>query len=955
MAGISHVLSIAKEALLTHQLSVQVSSNNIANVDTPGYTRQSLELSTHQATPVGAGMLGGGVTGTEILRKYDQFMVQRLISQQSLLGNLQAQQESMRLVETVFNEAPGLAINDLMNQFWTSWQALSDNPELPATRQSVVQSAQLIVDQLHSMSAEMAQAKFDIGVSLDTAIEDVNSIVSQIATLNVQIAGQESGGHEANDLRDRRDVLLKDLSDLVDISYFEDKNGGTTVLLADGHTLVAGQESWRVDWANNELIWVNRDINGNEVRKSLGGDAELGGKIGGWLEVRGNLIEGDPNNYLGRLDAFANSLIREINQQHSQGVGLILFDDTLTGSEQAKNVARLTTPVDASTATVTIPTGTITINDREVGEILGGTAVNGLAMAKAANAVDAINKAEAGVEARLTTLVAGSAVDTAAFTAGDVINFELNGVTIDYTVVAGDVGDDAGFAANLVAEINNDLAAYNTAATTTNPITIEAVTGDGTNGGALNSLVLKNINSGDEANIILSDITVTDGLGNVITAITDYTGFDTGTDPENTLTFNADATHNTGEITIFSSATFTVDAGSNDYTLAQLGMGGGNQTTTFYSGDTVTTPAGVDTDITFNLNGTAVAASVLAADNAATMISKLQTAIDTAYAPGTAPVEVSLVNGKIRFENVTSGDNTPIVVDGFTTVAGDGTIFGFSNFTAQVGGVAGDTVSNDGKFTFSYENGGAGALLPGYDYFDELDTDNGSFDIWIYNNDGTLAMPQPVTVSLERAYSLDDVVSIINKSIEVATNSSGWVRASNSLNSLRLTPDASHQFAFANDTSNFLQVAGLNTFFSGSDAASIGMNSVVTDDLNRLAAGLVGPLGQVFRGDNSNSLQITEIQNYEYVTFTGGTQNTLDGFYNALVGEVANGTRTINRAFEFNTLVSNQMNEMRDSVSGVSLDEEMANLVKYQHAYTAAARLITMSDEMLLTLLDSVK
>ena len=931
MAGISHVLSIAKEALLTHQLSIQVASHNIANVDTPGYTRQSLELATHNATPISAGMLGGGVKGTNILRNYDQFMVQRLASQESNLGSLEAQQQSMRLVETVFNEAPGLAINDLMNQFWSSWQDLSDNPETSATRQAVIQSAQLIIDQLHTMGSEMTQAKFDIGVSLDTAIGDVNSIVSQIADLNVEISGAESAAGQANDMRDKRDTLIQDLSQLLDISFFEDKNGAYTVLMADGHTLVESNESWQVDWENNELIWVNTDNNGEETRRAIGGGTELGGKIGGWLEVRGNLVEGDPDNFLGRLDAFANSLIREINQRHTQGVGLTLFGDTLTGSELAKNVGRLTSPVDPSTAILTIPTGTITINDRAVGDIVGGVAVNGLAITKAYNAVTAINAAEAGVTARLTTLAAGAAVTGLNNT--EAVAFTINGVQINYTAPANQTATQSAQA--LTTAINAAIVAHNGLTTTVNPVTIQAVVGDGTNGGAINSIVLKNINPGDESNIIVADV----DLANPAEAKLGLTN----------ATHAADAAHNTGEITLFSTSTFTVEAGANDFTLAQLGMGGGDQATTSYNGGTVTDPAGVATNINFNLNGTNVPlVSVLAADNAATIVAKLQAAIT----PTGEPVTVSLVNGNIHFENSVAGDNTPIVVDSFTTTLGNGAIFGFSNFTAQVGGVDGDVAANDGKFT--YEDTSAGPLLPGYDYFDELDT-SGSFDIWIYNNDGTLAMAQPVTVSLERAYSLNNVADIINKTVAAATNSSGWLTASNYANSLRLTPDASHQFAFANDTSNFLQIAGLNTFFSGNSAASISLNSVITDDLNTLAAATVGQQGQIFRGDNTNSLKVTNIQHDEYITYTGGARNTLDGFYNTLVGQVANTSRTISHSYDSTVLVNKQVKEMRDSVSGVSLDEEMANLVKYQHAYTAAARLITMSDEMLQTLLDSMR
>ncbi|MDG4475836.1 flagellar hook-associated protein FlgK [Thiovibrio frasassiensis] len=846
MAGIGHVLSIAKEALLTHQLSIQVASHNIANVDTPGYTRQSLQLETHNATPISSGMLGGGVKGTSILRNYDQFMVQRLANQESTLGSLEAQQQSMRLVETVFNEAPGLAINDLMNQFWSSWQELADNPEISATRQQVVQSSQLIIDQLHTMTGELTQAKFDIGISLDTAIEDVNSIVTQIADLNVQISGAESAAGEANDMRDKRDGLVRELSQLLDVSFFEDKNGAYTILMADGHTLVESNQSWQVDWENNELIWVNKDSNGLETRRPIGGGAELGGKIGGWLEVRGNLVEGDPNNFLGRLDAFANAMIREINQQHSQGVGLTMFSDALTGSAQAKDVARLTATIDPITANLTIAPDSITINNRAVGEIIGGTPLNGLATIKAYNAVTAINTAATDVTARLTTQMAGSlSVDASNIQAGDIISLTVNGVAVNYTVVGGvggDLGDNAAFATHLAAEITSDLSTYNGLATTSNPVTIKATAGTGSNGGVANSLVFYNENEGDGSSITVDNLNIT------LFAAGPATIADLGLATVAGNTYTADATHNTGKITLFSTNTFTLKAGATDSILAQLGLTG-------------------------------------------------------------------------------------------TTV---------SSFDTQTG---------DGSITYGPEVSSQGPLLPGFDYFDELDT-SGSFDIWVYNTDGSLALPQPVTVSLERAYDLNGVVRAINTAMTNAgavTGGTRWVEASPSNASLRLTPDTNHQFVFANDTSNLLQVAGLNTFFTGSSAATIGVNSVITNNFNNLAAGTVGAQGQIFSGDNTNSLKITSIQHDETIKYTGGAKNTLDGFYNTLVGQVANTTRTISRTYDSTVLVNNQVSEMRDSVSGVSLDEEMANLVKYQHAYTAAARLITMSDEMLQTLLDSVR
>jgi flagellar hook-associated protein 1 FlgK len=493
-----------------------------------------------------------------------------------------------------------------------------------------------------------------------------------------------------------------------------------------------------------------------------------------------------------------------------------------------ENVASLTSTLDANTANITIPAGTITINDREVGEILGGTAVNGLAMTKAGNAATAINAAETGVEARLTTLVAGSTI-ASGLANGETVDFTLNDVAISYTNTTGADLSAVNTATALRDAVNTQLTAYNS--TATNPVTIEAVVGTSANGGATNSIVLKNINSGDQSSIIIAGVNLADAAEVKL-------GLTNGA-------YTADATHNTGQITLFSTSSFTLKAGANDYTLAQLGL--------------------ADASFTF------------------------------------------------------------------------------------------DSQKNDGAITYGplSENATVDTLLSGYDYFDELDT-SGSFDLWIYNNDGTLATPKAVSISLAGAYKLEDIKNIINKTVAAATNST-WVTASISDNSLRLTPDGGHQFAFANDTSNFLQIAGLNTFFTGSNAASIGINSVISSDLNKLAAATVDQQGQVFRGDNTNALKITGIQHDEYISYTGGAKNTLNGFYNTLVGQVANTSRTISHSYDASVLINQQVSEMRDSVSGVSLDEEMANLIKYQHAYTAAARLITMSDEMLQTLLDSVR
>lgn len=840
MPGISQVLNIAKEALLAHQMAIGVTGHNVANVNTEGFSRQSIDLQATLASPSGVGYFGNGVRGENVHRNYDRFMVQRLVSQESTLNDLQAQNESMRVVETAFNEAPGMAVNDLLSQFWSSWQDLSDNPELISSRQTVVQQAKLINEQLHNMTAEIARSRQDIDSNLQSAVLDVNALTQQIADLNVEITSSESDLQKQNDLRDKRDLLTKELGQYFDINYFEMDSGSYTILLKDGHSLVENNEAWSVNWLDNKLKWVSTNATGSQTSTTIGHGENLGGKIGGWMEVHSQLIEGQPENYLGRLNALGNSLIREVNQLHTQGVGLERFTSQFTSQEVAATTTLLHSTVDTTTALEEIPAGSLTINDREVGRISGAVAVEGLAMGKTANAAAAINDSLSDVKARMTTLVAGPAVGSMiAGEVGSATSFAINGVTVNYTVQAADVGAPATLAANLVSAINTALATHNNATGPENipKITISAAVGDGTNGGILNSIVLQNTDQGDESRIIISDIE-TDTTA-AIYPTEQKLGLTNGT-------YVADATHNTGELSLFNhNGAIVIDGGPDDTYLTYLGLGGGS--------------------------------------------------------------------------------------------------FGVND------------VSGDGKIDFRSSDHSVTASMMGYDYSDELITDGGSFKIWLYNSDNTLALPQPVDIPLERAYTLNDVANAINISIENASGvSPSWLDATVVNGQLVMTPDATHSFAFGGDNSNFMATAGINTFFTGYDASTIDVNPLLQNNLQHLAAGQVDSHGDIFSGDESNALLITNIQRLEDIRFTGAENNTLDGHYNSLVSAVGLKSRSVERDFDYNTLVTTQMNEMRDATSGVNLDEEMANLIKFQHAYSAAAKLITTSDEMLQTLLSSV-
>ncbi len=949
---IASTLNIAKEALLTHMSAITVAGHNIANVNTPGYSRQVLGLTTTVATPTGAGFIGNGVHGDTISRQYDLFMTQRQMNQNSTLRNLATQQQSMRLIETAFNEVPGLAVNELLSKFWESWQALSNNPELSSNRQTVVQQAELLNVQLQTMNTALAQTRFDIGVSLKSSIDTVNSLTKQLADLNTKITASETPKQEQNDLRDTRDTLLKELAGYLDITYFESSNGSDTVMMTDGHSLVNNNESWSLDWNGNSLQWININSKGAKVSATLDSSTTMGGSIGGLLETYNQLAEGNPDNYLGRLDSLANSLIREVNQQHSQGVGTVSFSDDLTSAELANDAILLHATVDTRTAADTLIAGSLEINGRSIGRIDGSVTTFGLAMGKTANAAGAINDAAAGVLAKMTTQVAGSAVTPMVLAdVGQVMDFTVNGVAVSYTVQAADT-DPTVLATNLAAAVNTAIDDYNNDVGLTPPqvnlprMTIEALVGNGGNGGAQDSIILRNTNRGDESSIVIGGV----GTAGVEAKL----GVSDGT-------YRADKTHNTGELSLFShNGPIEIDGGADDTKLAHLGWAGTNS---YSRQPAIDEPLDLTaTSISFELNGQLVNVAIPDGTPAASVAQIAVDAINQWSDDTGVTAEVGDgTNGGVLNAVVFKSDVGNIKVDLYTVNTGTD-VLGFGEFE-KFGVAAADETPDDGQLSYSFEDHGINNSLMGLDFADTLLTDGGSFDLWLYNKDGSLALAQPVTIDLTRAYTLNDVVLAINSSITNAINDTSiptpppWVNATVVDNQLVLKPDDNHDFAFSKDTSNFLAAMGLNTFFSGHSVGTIAINQTIIDNLNNLAAGKVNEYGEIFTGDNSNALLLTNIQRDENISYAGQGSSTdsLDGFYNSLVAEIGLKGKTITTDLEYNQMVSDQLSELRDATSGVSLDEEMANLIKFQQAYSAAAKLISSSDEMLKTILDTVQ
>ncbi|RLC19750.1 MAG: hypothetical protein DRH93_15000, partial [Deltaproteobacteria bacterium] len=172
-------------------------------------------------------------------------------------------------------------------------------------------------------------------------------------------------------------------------------------------------------------------------------------------------------------------------------------------------------------------------------------------------------------------------------------------------------------------------------------------------------------------------------------------------------------------------------------------------------------------------------------------------------------------------------------------------------------------------------------------------------------------------------------------------------------------------FAFSDDSvassSGLLAAAGINNFFKGYDAMTMGMNELLTDTKYVAAARINSETGEISQGDNANALLMANVQHRDITTkrwaYDRGfdaksslTTTTLDGYYSTMTGSMGITARRVQSSREFADIMVNNLTDQRDSVSAVSLDEEMIKLIQYQHAFSAASKLLTVSDEMLNTL-----
>jgi flagellar hook-associated protein 1 FlgK len=307
MSGISSVLNIGRNALQTYELAMQVTSHNISNALTPGYTRQQIVIESQNPLNIAGLQLGMGARAGSVGQAFDQYTTRSIQQTTSSLGESEAKATALSYLETIFNEATGQGLNQALSDFWNAWQDLAGNPGGTTERSALLQKAEALTTQFGSMSDNLNQVRQSMNTNLGASIQELNQAAAQIASLNEKIVASESDGTTANDLRDQRNSLVEKVSSLIGINYYEDNNGSLTITTTNGKLLVDGTQSWGLSQVGEEIYW-------NGIPTDLSADLS-GGKIGGWLDIRDEIVP----QYLANLDELAGSLIQELNALHSGG------------------------------------------------------------------------------------------------------------------------------------------------------------------------------------------------------------------------------------------------------------------------------------------------------------------------------------------------------------------------------------------------------------------------------------------------------------------------------------------------------------------------------------------------------------------------------------------------------------------------------------------------------------
>ncbi|HMS59452.1 MAG TPA: flagellar hook-associated protein FlgK [Tepidiformaceae bacterium] len=319
--GLSLGLDTAVKALRAHQLAVDVASHNIANANSPGFSRQRVLLrpmgidgSDHFTRDALLGRTGFGVDAHDVNRVRDVFLDFQARTAMSSRSQSQSYSTAISQTELVFNDPSDEGLSGLIDAYFAAWHDVVNDPESGPARTTLVNAATTLTTRIQRAHTDLQTQRQDLDRRIAGEADKINAASHELAQLNFQIKQVELSGDSANDLRDRRDLLLDQLSELGPVSYTEQDDHSVTVYLGN-HELVTGNIARDVeaipDVAKPGFTQLVFAMDGEAVQSTTG-------EIKGLFDARDVAVPG----VSAKLDALAAGLITSVNTLHQAGFGL---------------------------------------------------------------------------------------------------------------------------------------------------------------------------------------------------------------------------------------------------------------------------------------------------------------------------------------------------------------------------------------------------------------------------------------------------------------------------------------------------------------------------------------------------------------------------------------------------------------------------------------------------------
>lgn len=366
--ALPNVMNTGRSGMVAARAGIATTGHNISNANTEGFSRQKVDFKTAVPQQGGGGaktIIGRGVDIAKVSRVNDEYLEKQLNHGTRDLSHFEEKDFVLKNIEDVFNEMNGDGINRLMSRFFNEFRKLANDPNSEAVRVSVREATQALVNDFHRIRKEVDDIRAHIDNRIQGYAQEANWLADEIKDLNLKIKSMAISGGSPNDLLDQRDVALKKLSALVDVTHHKDENGAYNINIRGIGPLVAGAQAEKFSVERTPADGQGKPENAYDIKTSASAASNVthelkGGRMGALLEVRDKTLSG----VLDKLDELAFGVTESVNQIHQQGVtrngvqGVKFFRDLPGGKFRAAEYIGLSDEVKASVnniATAALP------------------------------------------------------------------------------------------------------------------------------------------------------------------------------------------------------------------------------------------------------------------------------------------------------------------------------------------------------------------------------------------------------------------------------------------------------------------------------------------------------------------------------------------------------------------------------------------------------------------------